>query len=223
MGNLNMKSQGILGLTALLVLASQALAAPSSQVAWTPETRRLVDGGDAVKGKELSQQCAGCHGQAGVSSDPAYPDLAGQLATYTFKQLRDYKDGSRANPLMGAFAKGLSDQDMADLGVYYASLPLPGPKATAGDLRLVARLISDGDGARLIPGCAYCHGRGGQGMAIDVPALAGQNSTYLKQTLTAFKSGQRGNDIYRRMRLMAEQLTDQEIDLLAKYYAGLSP
>jgi cytochrome c553 len=56
-----------------------------------------------------------------------------------------------------------------------------------------------------------------------VPALAGQSAQYLKETLTAFKSGQRGNDVYRRMRLMAEQLTDQEIDLLAQYYAGLSP
>jgi cytochrome c553 len=218
-----MKIRYSLGLAALLAMTIQALAAPSSQVAWTPAARRLVAGGDAVKGKELAQQCAGCHGQTGVSATPAYPHLAGQVAAYTFKELHDYKDGSRQNPVMGSLAKPLSDQDMADLAAFYASVPPPQPKVGAGEIPAAPTLVSEGDGSRQIPGCAYCHGRRGQGNVVDMPALARQGDAYLKQTLDAFKSGRRGNDIYQRMRLIAQQLTDQEIDLVARYYAGLAP
>jgi cytochrome c553 len=219
-----MKNVYRLGLAALLVSSvHQPYAAPSSLVAWTPEARRLVDGGDAVKGKELAQQCAGCHGAQGVSANPAYPHLAGQMGAYTFKELHDYKDGTRKNAIMGALAKGLSDQDMADLGAFYAALPTPPGKAAGGDASQVDGLVRMGDGARFIPACAYCHGRRGQGNVIDVPALAAQSSAYLKQTLQSFKTGERANDVYSRMRLMATELTDQEIDLLAAYYAGLSP
>jgi cytochrome c553 len=219
-----MKIRYSLGLAALLVMTTiQALAAPSSRVAWTPDVRRLVAGGDAVKGKELAQQCAGCHGPEGLSPTPAYPHLAGQIAAYTFKQLHDYKDSSRQNPVMGALAKALSDQDMADLGAFYAGLPPPQPKVGTGGVPATPTLVSEGDGSRQIPGCAYCHGGRGQGNVIDMPALAGQGDAYLKQTLSAFKSGQRGNDVYARMRLIAQQLTDRDIDELARYYSGLVP
>ncbi|RMD70710.1 MAG: cytochrome c4 [Gammaproteobacteria bacterium] len=202
----------------LMLWAAVAWAAPSSEVAWTPDTLRLVKGGDPVKGKELSAQCASCHGENGVAQNPAWPSLAGQLPAYTYKQLKDYKTKHRENPMMAGVAAGLSDQDMADLAAYYAGLPPPPAKAGAGGGE---RLAVRGDNKRLIPACASCHGGHGEGKAIDMAALAGQNADYLKATLRAFKEGKRANDVYSRMRNIAKALTDQEIEALAAYYAGL--
>jgi cytochrome c553 len=56
---------------------------------------------------------------------------------------------------------------------------------------------------------------------MDTPVLAGEKASYLEQTMLAYKSGARHNDIYRRMRLIVQQLSDDEIRQLARYYAGL--
>ena len=106
--------------TAALAAAAGALAAtvavsgPSSKVAWTVETVRLVRSGNAAHGKKLHEDCAGCHGDNGVIDTPDVPNLAGQDALYTFKQLSDYKEGLRASPIMGEAVKPLSEKDMAD-------------------------------------------------------------------------------------------------------------
>ena len=92
--------------TAALLLANPALAA-----------------GDAAAGKTKSAVCAACHGANGKAVIPTYPHLAGQRADYTEVQLKAFRDGTRANPIMAPMAKPLSDQDIADLAAYYASLP----------------------------------------------------------------------------------------------------
>jgi cytochrome c553 len=78
--------------------------------------------GDAAAGKAKSVTCAGCHGANGVSTNPMWPSLAGQKAYYLAKQLRDFRDGKRHNPVMAPMAKGLSDQDIENLAAYYSSL-----------------------------------------------------------------------------------------------------
>jgi cytochrome c553 len=205
-------------------LASNLLmAAPSSSVAWTSETRAVVASGSSARGQKLAAQCAGCHGAAGVSPTPLFPSLAGQLATYTYKQLKDYKDGKRAdNPMMSGLAKPLKDQDMADLAVFYAEQPLSsGSQSDKNASESVQTLVWRGDGKRLLAPCASCHGRSGKGSIVDVPALAGQQAAYFNQTMQAYKTGKRANDIYKRMRLIAGQLTEEEIKVLAEYYAAL--
>lgn len=77
--------------------------------------------GDPAKGKEKSALCATCHGADGNSVIPANPRLAGQYASYLLKALQDYKSGARKNPVMAGFAATLSEQDMQDLAVYFAS------------------------------------------------------------------------------------------------------
>ncbi|MFO1417488.1 MAG: c-type cytochrome [Methylotetracoccus sp.] len=209
-------------IASVLLLASVAFidsarAEPSTRVAWTPATLRLVKGGDAERGKSLAATCQSCHGAEGAADAP---HLNGQLATYLYRQLRDYKDGSRSHAVMSALTAGLSDQDMADLGQFYSHEPppaaSPGMRATK-----VPPLVANGDSKRLIPPCGICHGGSGQGEVVDTPRLAGQKSAYLKQTLLAYRSGQRHNDIYRRMRMMSERLSEGEIDALTEYYAGL--
>lgn len=78
--------------------------------------------GDAAAGKAKAAACAGCHGANGTSMVPTYPNLAGQKAAYTAKQLKAFRDGSRVDPTMNAMAKPLSDADIDNLAAYYESL-----------------------------------------------------------------------------------------------------
>ena len=79
-------------------------------------------GGDAAKGKAKSAMCAACHGAAGISAVPMYPNLAGQKEVYLAKQLKDFKSGARKDPVMAPMAMPLSDEDIANLAAFYASL-----------------------------------------------------------------------------------------------------
>lgn len=203
----------------LLLATGAAGAGPSSQVAWTLETLHLVERGDAARGKQTAQGCEACH--AANPQNAANPDLRGQLATYLYKQLRDYKDGTRANPVMTAMAAGLGDQDMADIAAYYSQQDRPA-WSTRGMVfpEGIGQLVGEGDGKRILPPCKACHEADGSGQKIDIPALAGQKAAYLEQTLLDYQSGTRANDLYGRMRSIARQLSATEIQQLARYYAG---
>lgn len=77
--------------------------------------------GDAAAGKSKSVVCAACHGADGNSPNPLWPSLAGQHAPYLVKQLKDFKSGTRKDPVMAPMAKPLSEQDMENLAAYFAS------------------------------------------------------------------------------------------------------
>ena len=78
--------------------------------------------GDAAAGKAKAATCAGCHGPEGVSSNPMWPNLAGQKEGYMVKQIKAFRDGTRTDPMMGPMAKPLSDADIDNLAAYYSSL-----------------------------------------------------------------------------------------------------
>ena len=122
---------------------------------------------------------------------------------------------------MTSIAQGLSEQDSADLAAWFASLPLPPPTAGDGELDKAEKMVEAGDGKRILPPCFVCHGANGQGEKMDIPALAGQRADYLAKTLLEYKNGQRHNDVYSRMRLIARQLSEGEIKELARYYQQL--
>ena len=77
---------------------------------------------DAAAGKAAAATCAACHGAEGVSPNPMWPDLAGQKEQYLVKQMKDFRDGKRQDPVMAPMAAGLSDDDIANLAAYYSSL-----------------------------------------------------------------------------------------------------
>jgi cytochrome c553 len=77
--------------------------------------------GDAAAGKAKSAVCAACHGADGNSTNPLWPNLAGQHAPYMVKQLKDFKSGARKDPVMAPMAAPLSEQDMENLAAYFAS------------------------------------------------------------------------------------------------------
>jgi cytochrome c553 len=78
-------------------------------------------GGDVQAGKTKAAGCAGCHGANGEGVAPN-PALAGKPEAQFVQAIQDYKSGKRANPVMKTFATQLSDQDVANLAAYYASL-----------------------------------------------------------------------------------------------------
>jgi cytochrome c553 len=227
MGILNMKRMLLLLAFIVPVLVN---AEPSSQIAWTPEVLNKVKNGDLNKGKELAESCKSCHGDKGQGMKeetrddetlPAIPALAGQVATYTYKELRDYFNGNRSHDQMTAIAKGLTEQNAADLAVWFSSLPSPENKSSNQNLARAEKMVEQGDGKRILPPCFVCHGSKGQGEKQDIPGLAGQQADYFARTLLDYKNGRRHNDIYSRMRLIAQQLSEEEIRELAQYYQQL--
>src|SRR3712207_5257562 len=78
--------------------------------------------GDARAGRQKLTTCQGCHGLDGLSKNPETPNLAGQIESYLVRSLTAYKSGERKNESMNIVAKELSDQDIADVAAYYASI-----------------------------------------------------------------------------------------------------
>jgi cytochrome c553 len=183
---------------------------------------------DPAKGQTIAGQvCAACHGPDGNSAQAVNPSLAGQHAEYTAKQLANFKpqDGKpaeRPSAIMAGMAAPLSADDMRNLGAWFASQK-PQPRA-ARDAKLVKlgqAIYRGGIAAKGVAACTACHGPQGAGIPAQFPRLAGQYAEYTAAQLKAFLSGDRGNDPNRMMRAIAERLSDQEIDALADYIAGL--
>ncbi len=81
-----------------------------------------VAAGDAAAGKAKSATCGACHGANGISTNDIWPNLAGQKEGYLVAQMKAFRDGERKNPMMAPMAAGLSDDDIANIAAYYASL-----------------------------------------------------------------------------------------------------
>ncbi len=209
----------------VVVLIPAAGAEPSSQVAFDVATVQLLRTADPARGEALAAEskCSKCHGDNGVSNDPDDVNIAGLRPSYIYKQLSDYRDENRDDRDMFKQTRNLDNQQLADLAVWFAAQQPLAPAADRNSDPAILRLVYQGDPERLIKACASCHGRDGRGGQFDHPALAGQYPEYLIYTLTEFKEGDRSNDIYARMRSIAEVLTEEEIEGLAAYYGAAVP
>lgn len=76
--------------------------------------------GDAAAGKVLAKNCAACHGETGIASNPAWPKLAGQKSGYLVNTLKAFRAGLRKDPMMAGVTRSLSDADIANLAAYFA-------------------------------------------------------------------------------------------------------
>ena len=97
--------------TKMIVLAALGLALAASAHA------------DAPAKPDKLVICAACHGENGVAIMPAYPNLAGQQDSYIEHALHAYKSGERKNPIMGAQAGSLSDEDIKQLAAWFSQQP----------------------------------------------------------------------------------------------------
>jgi cytochrome c553 len=186
----------------------------TSNVVMTSEMLTHPNQVSVGRGATLAQRCAICHGPQGVS-DANSPNLAGQFAAVTYKELNDFKTGARVNAVMGPFAANMSDQDMLDVAAYYSFLPRV-PSNNLDTQLAPPPIVVTGAPMRNIAPCGSCHGD------IDTkagsPWLGGQSAVYIKAQLQAFASGTRHNDISQQMRNIARQMTAEEVEQVARYY-----
>jgi cytochrome c553 len=160
--------------------------------------------GDGAAGKTAAKSCAGCHGETGVSSNPANPSLAGQDAQYFVAALKAYKDGSRKEETMKLAVSSLTDAAMADMAAFYASQEPRAPKVEK-PLTL----------AEWVQRCDRCHGVNGNSTDPRTPAIAAQRLDYLQKALRAYQGGQRKSSA---MGPMSSALSDSDVDDLAAFY-----
>jgi cytochrome c553 len=179
--------------------------------------------GNADAGKTKAASCFACHGVNGNSTNPAWPKLAGQHAGYISKQLADLKAGKmRSDPIMGSQAANLSQQDMDDLGAFFASQT--GTQGATDEKLLAAgeKLYRGGNKAKGVAACIACHGPTGAGNpAAKFPKLSGQHAPYVEKAMNDFRSGARSNDMNKMMQTIAEKMSDKEIKAVASYISGL--
>jgi cytochrome c553 len=195
---------------------------PVSQVVWTPNMLQVLAQAKPERGREkVGEVCVACHGEKGVSTAPEYPHLNGQSGAAIYKQLSDYRTGSRVHEQMTEVAKALEEPMMADVAAYYGGQPKrnPNPATLASPRGSILQLIELGVPSRNIPPCAACH-RPGSGGPIETPILAEQGYEYLVLQMRLYASGERRNDVYARMRTIASKLTSDEIMGLARYYSA---
>ena len=204
--------------------AAATAAQPAAAAAPASEATAALKPGDATAGAAKAAVCGACHGMDGNSSDPQYPKLAGQHASYIVRQLANFKGGARQNPIMLGFASTLSEQDMRDVGAFFATKSsLPG----VADQALVEqgqKLYREGDATRGIPACMACHsidGRGNPGAMY--PQLTSQHAQYIEATLKAWHDGTTwGDDAHAQiMPGIAKKLEAKDIAALASYVEGL--
>src|SRR3990167_1312391 len=157
----------------------------------------VLSEGDSAKGEAKAIICSACHGNDGISINQEWPNLASQHAKYIIKELTDFKNGkTRQEPTMTAMVANLSDTDIDDLAVFYASKGLKisekVKEKTAGGEEIYRR----GDLQKHITACIACHGPDGKGNGpAGFPLLSGQNPKYTIKQLNLFKDKSRTNDI----------------------------
>src|ERR1700719_1009381 len=84
-----------------------------------------ADAADIASGKEKAELCIGCHGEGGISQTQNIPSLAGQPDQFIQWPLVFFRSGTRKNEQMQPVVEGLSNEDVRNLGAYFASLPPP--------------------------------------------------------------------------------------------------
>ncbi len=207
-------NQLLLSLSAFLVASVTVLSANALEIK-----------GDAKAGEKKNAMCIGCHGivgyQASFPEIHKVPKISGQGEKYIISALNAYKKGERKHPTMRGISASLSDQDMADLAVFYATNGVdmnakPLEKASDGSAKAM-ELIAKG-------ACLSCHGESlSKPIDPSYPKLAGQHNDYLYVALKAYKvDGNpqvgRGNAI---MGGVAKQFTNAELKELANYIGRL--
>jgi cytochrome c553 len=204
---------------------TQPTVSVPSHVAWTEMTVQQARSGDIRRGEFIALNCTGCHIEQALTSHPEIPILAGLDPLVIYKQLDDFRSGTRLSNPMSAIAQSLTPEQYADVAAYFASQSgLPENSGRRGlrgnssyrNSNSAERLIYAGDPKRGIPACASCHGPGGY--VIGAPALSNQNALYFEQQLQAFAEGTRANDINMPMRTIASVLTREEMKSVALAY-----
>lgn len=202
-------------LQALALLTFLGLSLPQLSVAQ----------GDPAAGEAQAGTCAACHGMDGNSTVAQWPKIAGQHEAYLDRHITLIRDGARPVPEMQGIVAGLSDQDIANLSAYFAAQDIKMGVADESLVPLGRRIYQAGNSETGVPACMACHGPVGEGNPLaGYPRLSGQHALYTANMLKKYRDGaQWGEDdvASRTMSEVAAELTDDEIEAVASYLAGL--
>jgi len=203
------------GLLAVSSIAVAADAAPKK--ADLARGEALYVNGDAARNITA---CVACHGAAGNSTIAQNPKLAGQHEAYLVKQLHDFKGPQRNNPVMTTIAKGLTDDDIRNISAFLdLQVQKPGTAKNKDTVELGKKIYRGGIAEKNVPACAACHSPTGAGIPAQFARIGGQHQDYTAAQLTAFRSGARKNSA--QMTTISKRLSDEEIQAVADYVAGL--
>lgn len=174
-------------------------------------------------GQNKALVCAACHGSKGVSTNPQWPNLAGQNEKYFIKQLNDLQQGTLRNaPTMSAMIATLSQQEIDDLAAYYAKMPVAQGSSPKKFVQRGEQIYRGGDFNKHIAACIACHGPKGTGNSqAGFPLLSGQHATYTAMQLQAFKDGKRTNDYNHIMQDICGKMSQDDMEAVAHYIEGL--
>jgi len=171
---------------------------------------------DAEAGRQKAAVCAACHGEGGNSTNPVWPSLAAQPAQFISTSLFMFREGNRKDALMTPMAKPLSNAEMNDIAAYFAAQKAAPPQHKSRPENAAA-----GPGLAKKYNCSQCHGPAMLGQQ-HIPRIAGQQFEYLRVQLRGFKAGTRA-DIDGNMTSAAQAVSEQDLEILADYLAGLAP
>ena len=201
--------------------AALAMLGNSATLAATPDAASIAQKGNG-KG---APPCMSCHGvDGGGQAAAGFPRLAGLDAAYMQRQLDDFANGARGNPVMKPVATALNEDERKALAAWYGKLPIPAagaaaPASAAND-ELGKELATRGRWAEQVPACVQCHGPRGVGVGEYFPPLAGQPATYIANQLQAWKQGTRRNDPLDLMKHVASALDDKDIQAVSAWFAA---
>ena len=170
---------------------------------------------DIAAGKEKAELCVGCHGENGISQLENIPSLAAQPDQFIQWQLVYFRAGARKNEQMQPIVEQLNNDDIRNLGAYFASLAPPKPPADENP-----DMSKKGAQAAVGRRCASCHTDSYAGTKA-VARVAGQRQDYLLKALQDYKSGVRSGGGQAAMADVAYPLHEEEIEALAHYLAHL--
>ena len=164
--------------------------------------------GNPAAGKKAAAACGACHGESGVSGNPATPSLAGQDAQYLAAATQAYKDGSRKDESMKGPVAQLEERAIKDIAAFYAA-----QQPQAVNVRRPLTL------AQWTERCDRCHGANGNSTDPLMPALAAQRADWLEQVLQAYRTGARKSTA---MAAMSALMSEGDVKDLSAYYARQS-
>jgi cytochrome c553 len=176
----------------------------------------LAHAADVAAGKEKAELCVGCHGEAGISQTENIPSLAAQPDQFIQWQLVFFRSGTRKNEQMQPIVEQINNDDIRNLGAYFASLAPPKASKPDDDPDLSRKGAQAAAGRR----CASCHTDSYAGTKA-VARVAGQREDYLLKALHDYKSGLRSGGGMAAMAEVAYPLSEEEITALAHYLAHL--
>jgi sulfide dehydrogenase cytochrome subunit len=198
------------------------LTATAVCLAWLQIPLASADVGD------LDENCDGCHGESGISTESDVPSIAGVSAFVLEEYMFEYRDrvrpsreskyrsGDLDRPAtdMCTVAQELTEEQISELAAHFAAKTYAPAKQ-----EFDAALAEEGSKIHR-RNCEKCHSDGGSLAEDDSGILAGQWMPYLEQVFADYASGER-KMMEDTMQEKIEALDADSITALLHYYASL--